>query len=78
MIGGICFLFVLIDGINEKDIPVLFERYNKKRRPGIHGEKGTGLGLNIVKQFVEQHNGEIEVFSNKEEGTEFKITLPAN
>ncbi|HKJ34594.1 MAG TPA: hybrid sensor histidine kinase/response regulator [Balneolales bacterium] len=65
-------------GISENDIPILFERYNKNRRPGIHGEKGTGLGLNIVKRFVEMHDGNIEVHSSKGEGTEFKITLPAN
>jgi len=65
-------------GINENDLPVIFERYNKIRRPGVHGEKGTGLGLNIVKRFVEMHRGKIEVQSQKGEGTEFKITLPAN
>lgn len=65
-------------GLNEREIPVLFERYNKTRRPGVQGEKGTGLGLNIVKRFVELHSGEIEVQSQKGEGTEFKITIPVN
>jgi signal transduction histidine kinase len=37
---------------------------------------GTGLGLPIVKQSVERHNGEIEVVSKINEGSEFIVRLP--
>ena len=42
-----------------------------------HGKKESyGLGLYIVKQIVDGHNGQIELESNKESGTTFKIILP--
>jgi signal transduction histidine kinase len=41
------------------------------------GKGGTGLGLLIVKNIVEAHEGEIEVFSEPEKGTEVKVSLPA-
>ena len=40
------------------------------------GRKGTGLGLQIVKQIIEDHGGWIEVFSELKKGTTFKIFLP--
>ncbi len=40
-------------------------------------EKGTGLGLSIVHQIVEEFKGSIEVVSPEEEGTEFRVTIPA-
>ena len=39
-------------------------------------EKGTGLGLNIVKQIIEAHGGRITLESSKEPGTIFRIILP--
>lgn len=57
----------------------LFDRFNKKvRRPGLNGEKSIGLGLSIVKQIVEQHNGQIHVSSVEGEGTTFSICMPIN
>ncbi len=38
--------------------------------------KGTGLGLSIVFKIIEAHNGNIQVFSEKGEGTEFLMKLP--
>jgi len=40
------------------------------------GSKGTGLGLKIVKHIIEDHGGWIEVFSELNKGTTFKIFLP--
>ncbi|RBW68794.1 ATP-binding protein [Bacillus taeanensis] len=39
-------------------------------------EAGTGLGLTIIKQIVESHEGSIELVSSNNDGTVFKITLP--
>jgi signal transduction histidine kinase len=43
---------------------------------GTKGEKGTGFGLLLCKEFIEKHQGEITAESKKGEGTVFVIKLP--
>ena len=43
---------------------------------GTDGEVGTGLGLSLVKEIIDKHNGEIYVKSVLEKGAEFIFTLP--
>lgn len=43
---------------------------------GTHNEKGTGLGLMLVKEFVKQSNGLLEIKSEKGKGSRFNIVLP--
>lgn len=43
---------------------------------GTKGEKGTGLGLMLSKEFVERNNGKICVESSPGSGSDFMITLP--
>lgn len=43
---------------------------------GTNGEKGTGLGLVLVKEFVEGNGGELTVTSKPGEGSTFSFTLP--
>lgn len=63
-------------GIPEEMIPVLFKKLGGHQRSGTNGEKGTGLGMPIVKRYIEVHGGQIEVESKVGEGTTFKISLP--
>ena len=57
-------------GIAPEDIGRLFEPYFTTK------EKGTGLGLMIVQRIVREHGGTIEVESDKDRGTTFRIKLP--
>ena len=45
-------------------------------KKGTAGEKGTGLGLLLCKEFIEKHNCIISVESEIGKGTTFKFTLP--
>ena len=54
----------------------LFERFTKARRPGLRGEKTTGLGMSIIRTIVQLHNGTIEVESAENQGATFRIRLP--
>ena len=63
-------------GISEQLQPFIFDKFSKYRRPGLNGEKSSGLGLWIVKRIVELHEGEIKVKSVVGEGTSFFILLP--
>lgn len=68
---------VVIDegiGFNEKDTKKIFNRFYSNR-PGKFGEH-SGLGLNIVKNLVELHNGEITATNNKNKGAKIEITFP--
>lgn len=63
-------------GIAEKEIPYVFDRLYKCDT--ARSNKGSGLGLSIVKELVTSHNGSISVESVPYDKTSFTITLPAN
>ena len=63
-------------GITQEKLLLLFDRYTRLSRPGTAGEAGTGLGMSIVKEFVDLHRGQISVTSTPGQGTRFRITLP--
>lgn len=65
-------------GIPDDIKPFLFDRFSKAGRLGLKGEKSHGLGLNICKQIVEQHDGKIQLETAVGEGTQFHITIPLN
>ncbi len=64
-------------GISEKMLPVVFDRYKQGDAAKRHAEGGLGLGLSIVKSFVELHGGKITAASEGlGKGAVFKIILP--
>ncbi|MFY0599665.1 MAG: HAMP domain-containing histidine kinase [Cyclobacteriaceae bacterium] len=63
-------------GIPEDKLENLFKLQAKKSTFGTSGEKGLGLGLQLVYEFIGINNGNIEVESKDGEGTTFHIHLP--
>jgi PAS domain S-box-containing protein len=64
-------------GISDEQKKLLF-RENFVTTYGLEKEKGTGLGLQICKEFVEKNDGQIWVRSNLGEGSTFYFTLPVS
>jgi two-component system, cell cycle sensor histidine kinase PleC len=64
-------------GIREEDIARVFENFGQGRHDVATPDKGTGLGLPIVKGLAEAHGGDVELKSRVGEGTCVTITLPA-
>jgi signal transduction histidine kinase len=64
-------------GIKPENVPELFRIGTHKVSKGTIGEKGTGLGLVLCKEFVEKNNGSIDVTSTLGKGSCFKIFLPS-
>jgi two-component system sensor histidine kinase KdpD len=60
-------------GISDEHLEHIFDKFYR-----VEGNRtgGTGLGLSIAKGFVEAHGGTITVESNKDNGTQFRLTLP--
>jgi PAS domain S-box-containing protein len=56
---------------------ILKETEKLESQPGTRKEKGTGLGLVVVKEFIRMNNGQLQVESQPGKGTTFSFTLPA-
>ena len=58
-------------GIRKEDFSKIFDPYFTTKK------EGTGLGLSNVKKVIEEHNGTINIQSERKKGTKIAITLPA-
>lgn len=63
-------------GIEENSIDKIFRIDSKFSKPGTQKEKGTGLGLILCKEFIDMHNGFIQVKSELNKGSTFTISFP--
>ena len=63
-------------GISKENIDRLFNLKYAQKTLGTSGEKGTGLGLILVKDFVTRHHGDIWVESELGKGSTFIFTIP--
>ncbi|GEM_PF-3976321 len=64
-------------GIHPEDMPHLFERFYRGRGASQSTISGTGLGLGIVKAVLEELKGRIQVESQVDQGSLFRVRLPA-
>ena len=65
-------------GIPKEDKDKVFEKFYRIGNENTRKTKGTGLGLFIVKQLVEQNNGTVLLKRNKPSGCIFVCTFPSN
>lgn len=63
-------------GIPKESLPHLFERFYRVDKARSRSTGGTGLGLSIVQSVVHLHGGDIEVESEENVGTIFRVYLP--
>lgn len=74
-----CFTVKIKDngiGIEQNDLVKIFDRFYRTDPSRNRNTGGSGLGLSIVRQIIEQHNGTIEAHSKKGEWTEISFNIP--
>ena len=63
-------------GIPKKDQPFIFDRFYRVDRARSRATGGNGLGLSIVQQAVQLHEGDVSVMSEEGKGATFRVELP--
>ena len=63
-------------GMNETLIDQILKNDLIKSNKGLDGEKGSGIGLQLVKQLIQRNKGTISIRSILAKGTIFKLNLP--
>ncbi|WP_420580924.1 tetratricopeptide repeat-containing sensor histidine kinase [Reichenbachiella sp.] len=64
-------------GMSKERAELLVKTNQIQTTRGTANEKGTGLGLNLIKEFVQKSNGYIKIKSKENIGTKFSVFLPA-
>jgi DNA-binding response OmpR family regulator len=64
-------------GIPEVDISQVFDRFFQVKNQGV-ANTGSGIGLHLVKEYVQLHNGSIDVESRINEGSKFTVHIPSD
>jgi len=63
-------------GIAKKDLPRVFNRFDRVNHDPSRGDAALGLGLPLARQFIEAHGGKINLVSSKGKGTTVTLTIP--
>ncbi|MBI3342013.1 HAMP domain-containing histidine kinase, partial [Candidatus Curtissbacteria bacterium] len=63
-------------GIPEKEIGMVFDKFFRASNAAKHAEEGTGLGLYVVKSYVQRWGGTVVIDSTEGHGTRVIINLP--
>ena len=72
---AVCMIKDQGQGLSESDISKLFVRYQKLSATPTGNETSTGLGLSIVKKYIDAMNGKIWVESAKGKGASFFVSF---
>lgn len=64
--------------IPKEDQKQLFEQFHRSGSANRSGKRGWGIGLTLVRGFVEAHGGQVQVRSSDQEGTTFIVSLPSD
>ncbi|MCR4717960.1 MAG: response regulator [Lachnospiraceae bacterium] len=73
------YTFEVIDngiGMSKDFLDKVYDAFERELSSTESGHLGTGLGLTIVKRFVDIMNGEIKIMSEKDKGTKVIVTIP--
>jgi signal transduction histidine kinase len=62
-------------GMDKKEVGRIFEKFYRTKKAEQSGEMGTGIGLSIVKQIINEHGGAIQVESEPGKGSKFTLVL---
>jgi two-component system sensor histidine kinase VicK len=62
-------------GMDRKEVGRIFEKFYRTKKAEQSGEIGTGIGLSIVKQIINEHGGTIHVESEPGKGSKFTLNL---
>jgi PAS domain S-box-containing protein len=63
-------------GISSKDKKMLFTKFFRSEKASTKNVEGSGLGLYVVKSYIDGWNGDINVISEEGKGSTFTVTLP--
>jgi len=63
-------------GVSAQELPKLFTRFFRSANDEAHNIPGTGLGLAVVREIIENHGGEVSMASVLGEGSTVTVTLP--
>ncbi len=63
------------EGVQDKDLPLIFERFYRADESRNSQKGGSGIGLAIVKKIIEDHGGQVWANSKKDEGLTIYFTL---
>lgn len=63
-------------GLTEEEQQLLFQRFFRSNRPEARQERGTGLGLPLVREAIRRLGGEIQVTSQVGVGSTFTVSIP--
>ncbi len=65
-------------GMTEKDKQMILQGEDTFSRKGTQNEKGAGLGLVLIKDFIKRHNGKLDITTEVNKGTTFHVSFPKN